>query len=92
MTNSYFDPVNNIYIPVYAATNSGRFPTYTRMDMNAQYIFALFGRFAVAVLSVNNLLNQKNIYNYTYNFDYSQLVEIISNNQRAVYLGFGLQL
>lgn len=92
VVESYYDPIQEIYIPVYGETNSSRFPTYTRMDMNFQYIFALFGRFAVAVLSVNNLLNEKNVYNYTYNFDYSQLVEVISNNQRAVYLGLGLQL
>ena len=92
VTEALYDPSQNIYIPVYGETNSARFPTYTRLDMNVQYIFALFGRFAVAVFQVNNLLNQKNVYNYTYNFNYTQQQEIISNNQRAVYLGLGLQL
>ena len=80
-----------MYIPVYGVTNSARFPTYDRLDMNLQYIFALFGKFAVAVAAVNNVLNVKNVYNYTYNFDYTQQVEIISNNQRSLYLGLGLQ-
>lgn len=89
---STFDQSQNVYKPVYAEINSGRFPTYTRLDMNAQYIFALFGRFAVAVIAVNNILNQKNIYDYTYNFDYSQRIEILTNNRRTLYMGIGLQL
>ena len=88
---AYFDPTQNLYIPVYGVTNSARFPTYDRLDMNLQYIFALFGKFAVAVAAVNNVLNVKNVYNYTYNFDYTQQVEVISNNQRSLYLGLGLQ-
>jgi hypothetical protein len=59
--------------------------------MNAQYIFSLLGKFAVAVIAVNNILNQKNIYDYTYNFDYTQKLEIITNNQRTFYVGLGLQ-
>ncbi|MEP7146769.1 MAG: carboxypeptidase-like regulatory domain-containing protein [bacterium] len=92
VTGSVYIPSGNVYKPVYAETNSGRFPAYRRLDMNAQYIFALFGKFAVAVISVNNVLNQKNIYDYTYNSDYSKRLEIITNNRRSVYLGLGLQL
>jgi len=80
-----------VYEPIYGQTNSARFPTYDRVDMNLQYIFALFGKFAVAVASVNNILNQKNAYSYTYNADYTQQSAVISNNQRSLYLGLGLQ-
>ncbi|MBK6771745.1 MAG: TonB-dependent receptor [Ignavibacteria bacterium] len=72
--------------------NSSRYPAYSRIDMNAQYIFSLFGKFAVAVLAVNNILNTKNIYEYTYNFNYSERKEIITNNKRTFYVGLGLQL
>ncbi len=92
VTGSYYDQRQNIYVPLYSELNSGRFPTYSRLDMNAQYIFAMFGKFAVAVLSVNNILNQNNIYDYTYNYDYSQRLEIVTNNKRTVYVGLGLQL
>lgn len=92
VVGSVFEPSLNLYKPIYAEHNSGRFPTYSRVDMNAQHIFALFGRFAVAVLAVNNVFNQKNIYDYTYNFDYSKRLEIITNNRRTVYVGLGLQL
>lgn len=92
VTGSEYVPSQDVYKPIYAPYNSGRFPTYSRIDMNAQYIFSLFGKFAVAVIAVNNVLNEKNIYDYTYNFDYSQRLEVITNNQRSVYLGLGLQL
>lgn len=88
---STFDSTNNVYAPIYGETNSGRFPTYQRVDINLQYIFSLFGRFAVAVASLNNVLNQKNLYGYTYNRDYSQNVEIITSNKRQFYLGLGVQ-
>ena len=91
VVSSVYSPTQDVYIPAYAEQNSGRYPTYNRLDMNAQYIFALFGKFAVAVLAVNNILNQKNIYEYTYNSDYTQRVEIITNNQRSVYVGLGMQ-
>jgi hypothetical protein len=92
VTGSMFDPNNNVYIPIYADRNSGRFPTYQRVDLNAQYIFALFGRFAVAFFALNNLLNTSNLYQYSYNFDYSQRININSGNKRIIYFGMGLQL
>lgn len=92
VTGSMFDPNNNVYIPIFAERNSERFPTYQRIDLNAQYIFALFGRFAVAFFALNNLLNTSNLYEYNYNFDYSQRTEINSSNKRIIYFGMGLQL
>jgi len=91
VVSSVFNSKQGVYIPIYAETNSGRFPNYSRVDINAQYIFALFGRFAVAVVALNNLLNQNNIYDYTYNADYSKRSEIVTNNKRTIYMGLGLQ-
>lgn len=91
ITGGVYDPVTNNYQPVYAETNSGRFPTYHRMDINFQYIFSLFGRFAIAVFQINNLLNNKNLYDYTYNYDYTKQIEIVTTNKRQFYLGLGLQ-
>jgi len=91
VTGGLYDPNLNLYQPVYAETNSGRFPTYQRMDVNFQYIFSLFGRFAIAVFQINNLLNQKNLYDYTYNSDYTKREEIVTTNKRQFYLGLGLQ-
>ncbi len=91
ITGGVFDSAYNVYEPTYADYNSGRFPTYHRMDINFQYIFSLFGRFAIAVFQINNILNNKNLYDYTYNADYTQRKEIITTNKRQFYLGLGLQ-
>lgn len=92
VNGSYFDPVNNIYIPVYAERNSDRLPVYYRIDLNAQYLFSLFGKFAVAFLALNNLLNNDNLYEYSYNYDYTQRISIGSDNPRIIYFGIGMQL
>ncbi len=92
VTGSEFDKGLGVYKPFYAPKNSGRFPTYSTLDMNAQYIFSLLGRFAVGVVAVNNIYNRKNLYGYTYNFDYSERKEVYSNNRRSFYVGLGLQL
>ncbi len=91
VSGSVFDSANNVYQPIYEDVNSGRFPTYNRLDVNLQYLFSLFGRFAVAVFSINNILNQKNLYEYTYNRDYTERKEIITTNKRQFYLGLGVQ-
>lgn len=91
VTGGMYDSTYNVYQPVYAETNSGRFPTYQRMDINFQYIFSLFGRFAIAVFQINNLLNQKNLYDYTYNSDYTKREEIVTTNKRQFYMGLGVQ-
>jgi hypothetical protein len=91
ITGGIFDSTYNLYQPVYAEINSGRFPTYHRLDINFQYIFSLFGRFAVAVFQINNLLNNKNLYDYTYNADYSERKEIITTNKIQFYMGLGVQ-
>jgi vitamin B12 transporter len=91
VSGSVYDSAFGIYQPIYAETNSGRFPTYHRLDVNFQYIFSLFGRFAIAVFQINNLLDNKNLYDYTYNADYSERKEIVTTNKRQFYVGLGVQ-
>ena len=43
-------------------------------------------------MELNNILNQKNLYDYTYNYDYTLRKEIVSTNRRTLYLGLGIQL
>lgn len=92
VVSATYNATEDVYIPGFAGTNSSRFPTYHRLDMNVQHIFALFGKFAVAFFALNNVLNQKNVYTYTYNYDYSIKKEVVSSNDRIVYFGIGLQL
>ena len=92
VTGSMFDSTQNAYMPFYGFVNAERFPTYQRVDMNLQYIFSFVGKFAVAVLALNNLFNNDNLYTYNYNFDYSLKTPVRSSNKRIVYVGLGLQL
>jgi vitamin B12 transporter len=87
---STFDPVNNAYIPTYADNNSDRFPTYKRIDVNLQYVFSILDRFAVAFVALNNVLDEQNLFTYTYNFDYSQKIPVVSTNERTIYFGVGM--
>lgn len=92
VSGSIFDSTQSVYIPFYAPFNSDRYPTYTRIDVNAQYIFSFFGKFAVAFFALNNLLDNRNLYAYTYNYDYSQKIAVRSSNYRTIYFGIGFQL
>ena len=89
---NYYDTTLNLYAPIYGVYNSDRFPVYQRMDVTLQYVFSIFGRFAVGVISLDNVLNNRNLYGYTYNSDYTQKLKIYSTNKRIVYLGLGLQI
>ena len=87
-----YDPMENVYIPTYAEKNSDRFPTYQRVDLSFQYITAVFNRFCVMFVAFNNVFDEKNLYQYTYNFDYSKKIEVRSGNKRIVWFGIGLQI
>lgn len=88
----YYDSTQGLYVPETGIRNSDRFPTYYRFDVNAQYVFSLFGKFAIAVFQLNNVFNTKNLYGYTYNADYMKRIEITSTNRRTVYFALGLGL
>ena len=87
---STYDPSQNAYIPTYADNNSGRFPTYKRVDLNLQYIFSILGKFAVGFVALNNAFNEQNLFTYTYNFDYSQQIPVVSTNERTIWFGIGV--
>jgi len=92
VVSASYDPVENVYIPTYAEKNSDRFPTYQRVDLSFQYITALFNRFCVVFVAFNNVFDEKNLYQYNYNFDYSKKLEVRSGNKRIVWFGFGVQI
>jgi hypothetical protein len=92
VVSSLFDPVQNVYVPTYAERNSDRFPTYTRLDASFQYITSVFNRFCVMFVSFNNVFDAKNLYQYNYNTDYSEKIDVRSNNKRIVWFGIGVQI
>lgn len=63
----------DVYEPLYGATNSDRLPTYRRVDLRVTHMFQLFEKFfTVLYLEGLNILNLENIFGYTYTRDYSQ--------------------
>jgi outer membrane receptor for ferrienterochelin and colicin len=92
VSGSYYDSLQAVFVPVYGDRNSDRFPAFQRVDLNFQHFFSMFNRFVVVFASLTNLLNQENLYAYTYNFDYSQKIKVRSTNPRTFYMGFGVQL
>lgn len=92
VTSAIYDPVQNVYAPIYAENNSDRFPTYTKVDASFQYITSLFHKFCVVFVAFNNIFDTKNLYQYNYNFNYTDKIDVPSLNKRIVYFGVGLQL
>ncbi|TRZ65671.1 TonB-dependent receptor [bacterium] len=92
VTSAIYDPTQNAYEPAYGTENSERFSVYQRVDLNAQYIFSLFNKFAVVFVALNNLFNTDNLYSYTYNFNYTNKLPVYSDNTRIIYAGIGMQL
>ncbi len=81
-----------IYEPVYAPTNSGRYPDYKRVDLRITYFNQLFGTIpVVAFMEGLNILNFQNIFGYAYSGNYSERKEIKSYfGRRMLVLGFML--
>ena len=39
---------------------------------------------------LNNAFNEQNLFTYTYNFDYSQQIPVVSTNERTIWFGIGV--
>lgn len=90
--SSVYHPEINIYEPVYGVDNSSRQKKYQRLDIRFTYLINLFKKyFTVFYIEGLNVLNIKNIFNYTYNFNYTEKKGIESNFGRRL-LVFGMQI
>ncbi len=87
-----YNELQNYYEPVYAGDNSARYPNYQRLDMRFTYLTTLFeDKFSVFYVEALNILNIKNIFDYSYSFDYSQKKEVGSYFGRRTIV-FGMQI
>lgn len=84
-----FRPGINIYEPQFGAANSQRHKDYQRLDLRITYLNQLFGKyFTVLYIEALNVLDFSNLFAYTYNFDYSQKVEVNSYfGRRTIVVG-----
>ena len=90
VVSSNFNDQIMIYVPLYAPTNSGRFPDYKRIDLRLTYFGQITSYIsAVVYLEGLNIFNFNNIFGYSYSPDYSQRKTIESYfGQRMLVLGF----
>jgi vitamin B12 transporter len=84
----------NIYEPIYAATNSSRYPDYKRVDLRWTYFGQLFQQYSLIVyLEGLNILNFKNLFGYSYSPDYQERKVIESYfGRRMLVFGFTVSL
>jgi vitamin B12 transporter len=81
-----------VYVPIYAPTNSGRFPDYKRIDLRITYFGQLFtGNTLIIYMEGLNIFNFDNIFGYSYTPDYSQKQTIQSYfGRRMLVFGFNM--
>jgi hypothetical protein len=84
-----FISYQNIYEPVYGNNNSERLPSYQRLDLRITYLTQLFNNyFSIFYVEGLNILNINNIFDYSYNFDYSNKKKVTSYfGRRMLVLG-----
>ncbi|MBS3945731.1 MAG: TonB-dependent receptor [Melioribacter sp.] len=88
--SSYYRDDLKIFEPIYAATNSDRFPDYRRIDLRIMHFNTIFENISfVAYMEGLNIFNHQNIFGYTYSPDYSERKEIKSYfGRRMLVFGF----
>lgn len=78
----------NYYLPIEGSVHSQRLPDFHRLDLNLSYYWVPIENWAVIFYtSVSNVLDRKNLIDYTYNSDYSERTPIYSDYSRFVYAG-----
>ncbi|MFZ6009458.1 MAG: hypothetical protein ACOYXT_03850, partial [Bacteroidota bacterium] len=86
VTSAEYNSSVDVFEPTYSSSLE-RLPSYNTIDLSISKIFPLTEKStAIAFLSVGNLMDFKNVRDYTYNFDYTQRREHLFS-QRTVYFG-----
>jgi len=82
-----WDDFKGVYVPIWDAPYSQRYPSYQRMDINGSKNFTFQKRLIVFYFGITNVLNRKNILRYEYSSDYSIRNNSYSIFGRAVFVG-----
>ena len=92
VTGAIYHADRQVYEPVYGSTNSATYQPYKRIDLRLLYLFQLFNKFSsVAYVEGLNILNFRNLFGYSYSFDYTKKNEIESYFGRRM-LVFGMSV
>ena len=89
VTGADYNPQLGIYEPEYGPKNSRRCKDYQRLDLRITYLSQLYGKyFTVLYVEALNILDLKNLFGYTYNFNYTQTKEVVSYfGRRTIVIG-----
>jgi hypothetical protein len=88
VTRATFDTLQHLWQPSYGAPDSERMPPFARIDLSISRVMRLSARtMLVYYLSVENLTDRANLYQYVYSPDYSQRIPIRSLFNRSFYVG-----
>lgn len=92
--NSIYRSADNYYEPVLGKNLSSRYPTYKRLDLRITHLNQLFNNyFTIFYIEGINILNFSNLFDYTYNKDYSTKTEIKSYfGRRTIVVGMQIDL
>jgi hypothetical protein len=89
--SAHFDSILHAWQPSHGKPNSARLPAFHRVDVSFSRLVPLSAeRLLVLFVSMNNIFDRKNIYEYTYNEDYTKRIPSRSQFQRSVYFGASL--
>lgn len=86
-----FDSTTRAFVPTYDAPNAKRLPTFSRTDLTvSRQIRIGVNNFAAVFAGINNLLNQTNVFSYTWSPDYAQRIPVRSTVSRTFFVGANL--
>jgi hypothetical protein len=92
VTGGAVDAASGAWAPVWGAPTSERFPTYRRVDLSVSRARPLGERTtAILYLSLNNVLDRRNVQAWRYSADYTERTPVRSIFARAIYVGGTLQ-
>jgi vitamin B12 transporter len=91
VTGASFDATRNLWRPAYAAPNSERLPSLRRVDLALSRVTRITPHNQlVYFFSLDNVLDRENVYQYTYNANYTRRIAVRSLFNRSVYFGGSL--
>jgi hypothetical protein len=93
VVSAALDSARNVYVPTYGAPFADRLPEYRRIDIAVSRAMVLDGgRFLALFGALQNPLNTKNLFGYTWTRDYAERVAMRSAINRTVFVGANLVL
>ena len=76
VVGSYYDGLNDVYFPIYGATNSQRIPLFHRLDVRVEKQWH-FEKWKLAFfIDIQNAYNRQNQEDLVFNFDYTESTQL----------------